>query len=360
VATKILSANAPYNGGGIGRYLAVLVEEARRRGELHRYFATAVRPNDTLGYEIALRRFRPLFHAPPLRWRSGWRDYLGAELFDRAVARRLDAVDAVHGFSGRVLHSFRRARKLGAKELILESATSHIDNVLRQHRLAARAYPIEESWLNTAQYKKTLREYRLADTIYVSSEYSRQSFLAAGVPATRLRSRVMTVSSRFTPPPEPIHANGFHIVYVGRLQVSKGVPVLLDAFARLDDPAARLTLVGGTATDQMDRYLRRRLTTDRRISIEPGDPLPQLHRADVFVHPSFEDGLGLAPLEALACGVPVLVTEQTGMKEFVVPGENGFVTAAGDVYQLLARLEAVRAKPLKGCFKPLQLVEAAK
>src|SRR5439155_1075506 len=160
---------------------------------------------------------------------------------------------------------------------------SHIDNVWRQHRAAATAYPLEEGWLTAALYRKTLREYALADTIVVSSEYARRSFLAAGVPASKVRRRVQRVGRRFTPPPAWQSQAGFNIVYVGRVQVTKGVPVLMDAFARLEDPGATLTLVGGTATDEMDRYLRNRLSADRRITIAPGDPLPHLHRADVLV-----------------------------------------------------------------------------
>jgi len=352
--TVIISANAPYGEGGLGGFLATAVEEARRGGELARYYSVAGRINDPCAEEIALERWAPLFRLPPLRWRHGWRELLAAECFDHAVARRLAPMDCFHGFAGTSLRSFRQARRLGVGELIVESATSHIDNVWGRHHDAAMAYPIEDGWLNRSLYRKTLREYALADTIVVSSEYARQSFLARGVPAAKLRRRLQTVGPRFTPPPVSPKPSGFHVVYVGRLQVTKGIPVLLDAFARLEDPDARLTLVGGTATEEMDRYLQHRLAADRRISIAPGDPLPHLHRADVLVHPTYEDGLGLAPMEALACAVPVLVTDDTGMKEYVSAGQNGFVLPTGDVDALIEHLRSIRARPLRHTFPPLQ------
>jgi glycosyltransferase involved in cell wall biosynthesis len=74
------------------------------------------------------------------------------------------------------------------------------------------------------------------------------------------------------------------------------------------------------------------------LQIAPGDPLPHLRRADVLVHPSFEDGFGYAPMEALACGVPVIVTDQTGMKEHVRAGANGSIIPAGDVRQIVEAL----------------------
>jgi len=62
---------------------------------------------------------------------------------------------------------------------------------------------------------------------------------------------------------------------------------------------------------------------DRRITISPGDPLPHLLRAAVCVHDSYEDGFAYAPAEALACGVPVIVSEDTGMKDLVDPAAPG-------------------------------------
>ena len=349
---KIIACNVPYNEGGLGKFLATLVEQARADGQLAGYYATAVKPNDPLGRELSLQKFRWLFRAPPLRGSHAWRDFLASDLFDRAVATKLTPASGFTGFSGRALRSFRRARVADFTHLVLESATSHVDNVWRQHRKATRAFPIEESWLNGMQYRKTLREYDLADVIYVSSEYARQTFLDAGMTESKIQRRFQPVAQRWAPPPSLTRRHGFHVVYVGRLQVSKGVPVLLDAFARLPDEDARLTLVGGTASDAMERYLRRRVAEDRRIQISPGDPLSHLHRADVLVHPSFEDGLGLAPLEALACGVPVIVTEDTGMKEFVVGGSNGYVLPAGDIEALVEQLQTIRAQPLKGTFEP--------
>ena len=75
-------------------------------------------------------------------------------------------------------------------------------------------------------------------------------------------------------------------------------------------------------------------------------PLPHLLRADVCVHPSYEDGFAYAPMEALACGVPAIVTEDTGMKEHIVEGRNGYVVPTGAVNSLVDRLEHLWNHPL--------------
>jgi glycosyltransferase involved in cell wall biosynthesis len=71
-----------------------------------------------------------------------------------------------------------------------------------------------------------------------------------------------------------------------------------------------------------------------------------LQRSDVLIHPSYEDGFGYAPVEALATGVPAIVTEDTGMKEYVVPGQNGFIVPTGSVDAVVTALEHLLRYPL--------------
>jgi glycosyltransferase involved in cell wall biosynthesis len=349
---RVLSCDAPYNSGGLGKLFAQAIEAARKKGQLGCYYTVRKKPNDEQGHEISLEHFRRLFSMPPLRYSLRWREFLSADLFDRGVARVLIPAEAFEGFSGRAQHSFARAKELNYKYIGLECPNSHVTHVRHQHQKAISAAPIEQSWLNHRQYTKSLREYEMADLIYVISEYARQTFLENGLPASKLRRRVITVEPRFAPPIKRFRSGSFCVVYVGRLHVTKGLAVLVEAFGRLDDRDAELVLVGGYGTNGMERYLQHKLTFDRRIKISSGDPLHYLHRADVLVHPSFEDGLGLAPLEALACGVPVIVTENTGMKEYVLDGRNGYIIPTGDTDAILERLNAIRLKPLKGTFEP--------
>jgi glycosyltransferase involved in cell wall biosynthesis len=351
-AQQVVACNAAYADGGLGKLLAALVDEARARGELAAYFAAAPRAGDSAGHALPLAGLRRVLRARLLRRAPGWRAFLAAEAFDRQVAHRLAPGDVFVGVVGQALHGLRRARQLGYRRCVLVSPNAHVDHVAEQHRRAAAAHPIEPGWLSAAQRRKTLREYAAADEIVVLSEYARTTFVAAGVAAARLRRRDLPLLPRYAPPASWPATSGFRALYVGRLEVTKGVAVLLDAFARLADADAHLTLLGGFASPAMQRWVERATTRDARIELSGGDALPHIHRADVFVHPSYEDGLALAPLEALACGVPVVVTEDTGMKEFVVAGRNGFVVPTGDAGALAERLAAIRARPLRGTFAP--------
>lgn len=351
---RILACNSPYGRGGIGQHFAQLVEETRAADQLRCYYSKQIRPNDRYGRGVPPRGLEHLLmHYTPLRWSPSWRSHVANELFDRRIASILEGpMTHFMGFAGKSLRSFSRARALGARQLELVAPNSHIENVYRLHERAAAETGIRDTWINRAQVRKTLREYERADTIYVHSEYTRTSLVERGIPASKTRRTYLTVDPRFQPPAQRIDDGVFRIVYVGRLDATKGIPLLLDAFRRLDVPRKLLTLVGSWGSRRMRTFLRPWLRDDT-IRLAPGDPLPALHEADVFVHPSYEDGFGYAPMEALACGVPVIVTEDTGMKEYVDEGTSGFIVPTGSVEALLDRLEYVAAHPMTAPFSRL-------
>lgn len=342
---KTIACNAPYGSGGLGRHLEEIVEDARTQGSLTQYYTTAAQQSDSLGRTIPLPILSPIFNYTPVRFSPAWKNYLSGEIFDRAVAAQLEPGQTFIGFNGQSLHSFHRAQHLKYKQLELVSANSHTDNVVYQHEKALHKYSFEKSWLNSIQKQKTLKEYETADLIYVASEYTRQSFLQEGIPDKKLHRFIFKPSPRFQPATNRLNDDVFRVVYTGSLTVMKGIPILIEAFSRLAGQA-ELIFVGGSGTRGMRLYLQEWLHRDSRIRVVPGDPLPYLQRADVYVHPSFEDGFGYAPMEALACKVPVIVTQDTGMKEYVEEGRNGYIVPTGDWEAILHRLEYLRTSPL--------------
>lgn len=343
---RVLACNSDYGAGGVGQHFAQMVEVSRSAGCLARYHAPAVRPQDPKGRTLPEKRWHDwLIRYTPVRFSPAWRSHLINELFDRQVARRIEPpLDRYMGFVGKSLRTFQQARSLGA-ELELLAANTHVDNLEKQHAAAEEQHRIDDSWLNDAQRRKTLREYEMADTIYVHSDYTRRSFRNAGIPDEKLERIHLHVHPRFQPPPDRPTDGTFRIAYVGRVEATKGIPLLLDAFSQLRMADKELTLVGGWSTRAMRKHIEPWLEDDR-IHLSPGDPLPVLHRADAFVHPTYEDGFGYAPMEALAAGVPVIATEDTGMKEYIRHGENGYVVPTGQVAPIVDRLEHLRQHPM--------------
>jgi glycosyltransferase involved in cell wall biosynthesis len=324
-----------------------LVEESRSRGTLARYYAPEPKTGDDKGVRLSSPRWQEwVLRYTPVRFSPSWTSYVGSEFFDWQVASRLNRpTERFMGFVGKSLRCFRQARSLGTRHLELIAANTHVRNLRRLHDRAREQHGIGDSWLHDALMRKTLREYDVADTIYVHSDYTRQSFLEAGVPAEMLERTYLKVHPRFAPPDRRPDDDTFRVVYVGRVEATKGIPLLLEAFSRLSVSDKQLTLVGGWSTRRMRKYMEGWLD-DPSIRMDPGDPVPHLHDADAFVHPTYEDGFGYAPMEALACGVPVVATEDTGMKEYIHDAENGFVVPTGRVSPIVERLEQLRRDPM--------------
>jgi len=108
----------------------------------------------------------------------------------------------------------------------------------------------------------------------------------------------------------------------------KGLPLLLEAFGRLDDPSLKLLIVGGTraaAQPHLERAAALGLG-DRVTMIETqADTRPYLWAADVFVLPSRYEAFPLVVYEAAAAGLPLLVTPVNGVADLVEDGVDGWM-----------------------------------
>jgi glycosyltransferase involved in cell wall biosynthesis len=344
----LATCSAPLGVGGLGRHLLELVEALRRRGEPTGCICASERdPGSRVSRaRLALADPTSLLAALPIPASPGLRTRAFTVEFDNYAARRLPPAEHLIAFNGQAVAQIRAARGAGYSSVALVSANSHLRRVARQHALARAQYPLEGSWA-TQLLKRNLAEYAAVDRIYVASRYTRESFLEQGFAEDRLRTFQFTPDPRYRPAPAS-GADTFDIVYVGSLSVPKGVPLLIDAFRRLPQPDLRLRLVGGWATRGMRRFIERSCAEDARISHGPGDPLEPLQRAALCVHPTYEDGFAYAPAEALACGVPVIVTEDTGMKDMIDAPRNGVIVPTGDLGVLSETIEAAYRRELFG------------
>ena len=328
-----------FGTGGLGRDLEEAVDQALDTDTLARYYCSAPRASDPYGFAVSHPATRSILNRTPVRFSPAWRAGLTGYLFDRRASTIVVPGERHVGWSLHTLKTFRRLRAAYDCELALWSPTSHIDNVRRQHQLAYKDWPVERTWLNQFQVERAVAEYAVADRIIVAGDYVRSTFLDAGIPAERIEVFARTPAPRFQPTARDA-TPGFGVIYVGSLTVHKGVPLLIDAFNRLRAPDARLTLVGGWGSRPMRRFILAACQRDPRLAVAPGDPLQHMASADLCVHPSYEDGWAYAAAEALACGVPTVVTDHTGAKELIKTPADGRVIPAGDIDALVDTLQS--------------------
>lgn len=326
-----------HGSGGLGQHLAKVGEDATADG--FRFL-----PYCHGGHEHA-RVFDWRWEArwlrwPPFRWRPALRVWWRHEVFDRQVAARLESADTVTAFMGCAERTFLKARRMGVRRLVLEMPNSHPFNVMRQHAAGHRLHPLEPSWMGEWFAAKAHREMLLADEIRANSDYTARTTIAEGIPAEKVVRRHLGCHPRFAKAVRKPHPEGLKVaVFVGSLSPFKGVPFLVEAFRDTPGASLRLLLIGGWASRGMREWLEDARRRDPRLSWTEGDPVPHLETASIAFHPAWEDGWAYAPAEALAAGLPVVVSDHTGMREIVeeVPGS---VLPTGDAKLWRERLSA--------------------
>ncbi|WP_353473411.1 glycosyltransferase [Salipiger sp. H15] len=149
----------------------------------------------------------------------------------------------------------------------------------------------------------------------------------------------------------PSAHDGQDLLFVGRLAGVKGVPLLLRALASLAPrhPALRLRLIGDgperAALEAMTRDLGIAGRTEFLGYRSQAEVAEALAGADVFVLPSFAEGVPVVLMEALAAQVPVVTTRIAGVPELVEHGTSGLLVPPGDAEALAAALEVLLADP---------------
>lgn len=201
---------------------------------------------------------------------------------------------------------------------------------------------------------------RKADAIIAVSESTRRDAIRIlNIPA----ERVHTVHSGISPLFRRIedravledcrrryHLPERFILYVGTVEPRKNLPLLIRAYATLLQEAQPppLVIVGRNGWMYEEVY---HLVEDLRLGEHirftgylPGEDLPIVYNlAEIFVYPSWYEGFGFPPLEAMACGVPVITTAVSAMEESV--GEAGLLTAPGDEAALTSAIRRLSDDP---------------
>ena len=281
-----------------------------------------------------------------LERRAGVLDARGlpARAFDRWVAAGLRSdFDLFLGWSGSCRRSLERARELGALTLV-ERGSSHIlhqEEVLRDEyervghrgRLPAPAVRAAE-----------LEEYERADHVVVPTAFARRTFLERGFAPERVLQVPYGVDlSAFHPPERPAPGK-LRLLQVGNASLRKGVHLLLEAHRRLGRDDVELHFVGAVPPEIRPfarRFAGRGVCFHGRV---PQDELlAHYHRAHLFCLPSLEEGMAMVIPQAMAAGLPVLATEESGAGEVVRPGRDGWFVPAGSVEALVEALERLVA-----------------
>src|SRR4029077_20879751 len=183
-----------------------------------------------------------------------------------------------------------------------------------------------------------LAELPRADFHVAQSAFAERSLIDYGVAPGRIFRMPLGVdTTRFRPADGPRKAGPFRAFFAGQMSVRKGVHHLLAAWQAAALKDAELVFAGAPRDAYIRELIAKAGSDIRHLGFVPHAQLHDAYQsADVFVFPSLAEGGVYVIYEALAAGLPCVVSENAGSA--VRDGIEGFVVPVGDVEALAARL----------------------
>ncbi len=330
VNAHLLSLAETYRSAGINWYLYNLLRHLPEADPEIGYtvFLSERRYQRAAGLHLCFSRLPT--HRPPLRilW----------EQVAQPWAVRQAGVDLIHGAA------------------FVGPLASRCPSVITVHDLSFLLYPQGFRALNRyyLQLFTRLSVRRAQRVIAVSESTKRDLVHHYGLSPARIDVVYNGVDAAFRPLPEDQVADfrgrrGLpprFILFVGTLEPRKNVMRLLHAYARLSPGRPPLLLIGGRGWlyDELFSAVERLHLSEevRFVGYVPAEELPWWYNAaELFVYPSLYEGFGLPPLEAMACGTPIITSTASALPEVV--GQAGILVHPADTEALAAAIEQVLA-----------------
>ncbi len=253
--------------------------------------------------------------------------------------------DIFHGWSHECLHSLKAAKRQGALTIIDRGNTHPRFNKYmldEEYAIYGISRKLDQAprWLKPfdslrRELEEAVEEFELADYVFVNSQFCYDTFVDEGYPKEKLvmipRGFEVTQYQ-----PLPKKDNKFRAIFVGQLCVRKGLKYLLEAWDKLNLPDAELILVGHLH-EELEALMKP--YSGRKDIVRWGfvpDPVKLYNSATVFVLPTIEEGSAKVTYEAMACGIPVIVTPNAG--SLARDGKDGFIVPIRQVEPLMEKI----------------------
>ena len=260
----------------------------------------------------------------------------GIKVAKYAIKNNADAIiiyDTQGAYIGKYLHKHKSKIKL-----IMDVSAANLDYMKGIYSKDFKICPsfknrllFEKGYLWNDKVMKPLREEIIyPDAFLVGSSFVKKSLIFANVDEDKIYicpygSNFSSIEKKKFDVEKPLK-----LVYVGNVTAMKGIYYLLEAVMQFDKNDVELTLVGSfdNSDNTFDKYLK-------RVSFVGAVPhfevKKYLENADVFVMPSLGEGFNLSTVEALSLGLPCMVSNNSGLNDFIVEEENGLVFNIQDI-----------------------------
>ena len=279
-------------------------------------------------FHLALK---PFLHGAPQIWAEKafyaffpiWKTWF--------LSQRLPECNVVQAIAGFATEPFDRADKTGALKVV-DCANSHPATYFGHWQRECDLWcPGEKIPLPRWLYARMSRELERADVILCPSLFVRDSMLANGVPAEKCFINPFGADVSLFKPRKTIPALP-RFIAVGTICLRKGHQYLFRAFAQVKKqlPAAELICVGEVKTDFRKEWPRWRGSFTHIPHLSHSELASLLQTCTAFVFPSQEEGFARVISEAMAAGLPILASYESGATTLVEDGGEGLIVCGRD------------------------------
>jgi len=340
------------NGSGSNSCLYNIGKEMSEHGYLRKLVCPSYKSNTAIDNKFLMKEPLPLrslsFSISKVNTNISEkfpaRYYNEQVLFDWFSQRHIckDTSLVMHTDSG-LVRSLRKAKSQNIPTIILHRTLhpEHISHILEEESVK---FGIRENTVFThkkwnANRIKTLEK---CERIFALSKLEIDSLCQYGIQKSKidLIHHGQGADTNYFKPSNKAKGT-FTVLFLGHKSLIKGVPYLLEAWKMLNLKNARLIVAGYQDNELIERYRR-------EVQFEaPGtvNPLEYYHKAQIFVLPSLGDPFARTILEAMSCGLPVIISDMVGAKDIIEDGREGFIIPAKDVDALSEKIQYFHDNP---------------
>lgn len=284
--------------------------------------------------ESMCRPLRPFGFLGGAIWYDAVHDALTARAIRRGDFGTGDTI--FHGFQNSCLNSMIEAKRRGWTTLLEITLPPCMVRIMHEERLRLG---LKSSLAEIP--KRQLQEIKVADYTVHQSHFSLRCLESLGAKRDRMIHLPMGGDMRrFSPRASRVEGDPFVVLFLGQVQLRKGLHHLLEVWSEWSPKNAKLVIVGDCNDSDVRPILQRYEGCYESRGFAPHEALPGIYRsADVFVVPSLAEGGVNTVYEAMASGLPCVVSDRSGSA--IVDGVNGFVFPTGDRPALRRALETL-------------------
>lgn len=265
--------------------------------------------------------------------------------------------DLIVGYEKSCLKTFSVAKSLGIKT-ILDLSQLHPNYILQlrnKYKFIQKVTGSNKLFKKIAAHK--IKEYDLADQIFCLSAFAAETLIQNQIPSDKIKVVNLGYNPQVFQPKLPIQQNTpLNVVFLGTIMYRKGIQDVLEVIKQSNSSNIQLTVIGprGDASTLFEQHIDR-LKIDYYPFLSHQEMVKILQHQDIMILPSYLDSWAVVVPEAMACGVPCIVSTATGACEMITNDIDGWIIEPGDI----AAMKQILLAALENPDQLLQVKQAA-